>query len=638
MPKTRATPEALLTTSMKMKLKDLARRRKQANGNILLMPQAEETITEAGSTNKHIEVPHRNFETWKAHATKAGYHVSKIKTANPDEHVHVAHKQERLDPQRELNHVPGQRWRGIFWHNSHIPGLKPNGYLRTKYIPEDAGGLGYAAPSTGNGNYAVSLPSGTGTTDQNKAIKQVHKRVPKVTQQSDTTPLSGLKEGAFKEKETDAQDDAYALGHSHGYNGGTYLPPKHHADHYHEGYASGKFARSEDSINDEFTAFDTSLILEASKASPEYLKWKQDIAAKHGEVKYKTRPHHTKTGWDYVTTAHKDEKPVDSYSHSHVKAVLAGKHGEEARKKMAAWTNEELIHEAKGGLVIIHPDHQHEYPHLIGKRMYKAGPSDKGHSDVFVHTSTHNVDLHRIPNKHLKVPSQKDYNHFFDSRRKTNEAIIVSVKELEPIFEAYKKGKRPTPTAAKGMADDAGILEGMKDDNRVGWAYAYREGLKHGKENNPLDRAGSKERFGDYSQRYHEGVRDAKKVVKEESALELGAIHGLRGHELPKVTVTTKFGRTAQNYYKGIEQGKKERERRDTPKKGFLHQMVGEELKVGEGVDGPDQNRVKRKYLGTKRGRTATGKPAHAIEVMPVLARPDKNVNKTTPGSPLKRT
>jgi diadenosine tetraphosphatase ApaH/serine/threonine PP2A family protein phosphatase len=44
-------------------------------------------------------------------------------------------------------------------------------------------------------------------------------------------------------------------------------------------------------------------------------------------------------------------------------------------------------------------------------------------------------------------------------------------------------------------------------------------------------------------------------------------------------------------------------------------------------VAGDSKANLKRKYLGIKRGRTATGKPAHAIEIDPVI-RTDTNLNK----------
>jgi len=461
----RQTPEALLTTSLTNKLKDLARRKRLANGNALLMPQAEETIQEGMFSD--VETREEDVKAASKKATQTGkaedYRVAGRMHGELAGHYQAVHNS------RKANHHLKQELKHFKW--AHLQN-------------EDAGGLGYAAPSTGNNNYAQSLPSGTGTTNSNKAIKQVSKKLPKVTQQSDEAELSGLKE--------------------------------------------------------DFTE-----LFEGKNASPEYLKWKQDVAATHGDVKYKTKPTHTKQGWNYVTTAHKNEEPVDSYLHSHVKAVLAGKHGEEARKRMASY----------------------------------------------------------------------------------NEQVIVSVKELAPIFEAHKNLDEANYStgAARRLVMLPGRTAASIAKNTVNHMTSPLEKVRHENEK-PMRKEISRLR------RKYLG----KKVVKEETALELGAIHGLRGHELPKVHVEKKFGRTAQQYYTGIAKGKEELARRDNPKKGFLG--LGEELKVGEGADGPDENRVKRKYLGAKRGRTATGKPAHAIEVMPVLARPDKNVNKTTAGSPLKRT
>lgn len=71
--------------------------------------------------------------------------------------------------------------------------------------------------------------------------------------------------------------------------------------------------------------------------------------------------------------------------------------------------------------------------------------------------------------------------------------------------------------------------------------------------------------------------------------------------------------------------------------------LLKEELKVGEydedddakkkaGIDNPNKGVKKiRKYLGNRRGTTATGKPAHAVEISPLITN-DTSVNKTTPG------
>ena len=57
---------------------------------------------------------------------------------------------------------------------------------------------------------------------------------------------------------------------------------------------------------------------------------------------------------------------------------------------------------------------------------------------------------------------------------------------------------------------------------------------------------------------------------------------------------------------------------------------------VSEGKRIEESSKVKRKYLGAARGRTATGKPAHKIEVEPVIGKSEKNQNRTTPGGPKK--
>jgi LysM repeat protein len=78
--------------------------------------------------------------------------------------------------------------------------------------------------------------------------------------------------------------------------------------------------------------------------------------------------------------------------------------------------------------------------------------------------------------------------------------------------------------------------------------------------------------------------------------------------------------------------------------------LVAEEVQVGQKgkVDGDNEvkkfksptttggntgrvSTVKRKYLGNQKGRTATGKPAHAIDIQPMLGIQTKDWNKTTP-------
>lgn len=66
----------------------------------------------------------------------------------------------------------------------------------------------------------------------------------------------------------------------------------------------------------------------------------------------------------------------------------------------------------------------------------------------------------------------------------------------------------------------------------------------------------------------------------------------------------------------------------------MLHKVF-EELKVDDSEIkkiAPLRDKKKRKYLGSRRGRTATGKPAHAIEISPLI-KSDITQNKTTPSN-----
>lgn len=150
-----------------------------------------------------------------------------------------------------------------------------------------------------------------------------------------------------------------------------------------------------------------------------------------------------------------------------------------------------------------------------------------------------------------------------------DEAIIESMADVEPILEAAKK--KPLPTNIDALADDAGIQEGKM------------------------------------------------------SAHVIGRQHGKAGNRLPEKIAQQRFGHHVDTYFKAVASGEIERAG-PPPKKGLMARMF-----EGTNVsDETDTSRVKRKYLGSKRGRTATGKQAHAIEVMPVMAAEKPN-NRTIP-------
>jgi len=138
------------------------------------------------------------------------------------------------------------------------------------------------------------------------------------------------------------------------------------------------------------------------------------------------------------------------------------------------------------------------------------------------------------------------------------------------------------------------------------------------------------------------------------AAYKLGRSHGKQGHEMPKKHIEARFGEgTHEHYMSGIKAGEADRKKIETLDLGHMIKigLATEEIKVGED-DGQEQKKVrgtntntkgrvstvKRKYLGNRRGTTATGKPAHTIDVQPVIGQNDKNANKTTPSGEKKRS
>jgi hypothetical protein len=296
-------------------------------------------------------------------------------------------------------------------------------------------------------------------------------------------------------------------------------------------------------------------------------------------------------------------------------------------------------------LVIIHPEHQDKYPHLKGKRIYKAGPAENmvhhtlgrgKFQNVFVHHSTHRVDMETIPVKHLKTPTQKDRNAWFSSKNVAENTD----KDGGAIKRAYDLG------VDHGL--DGKPVQAPADINH---AAAYMDGHK----------AGTKRRIAVLQHdRIHDEVitsidqlqhilDEAAIVEGKHSAYKEGYAHGLRLSEMPRDYVEDRHGTgTHHHYMKGVDAGR--RARNPSRPKSLLSTLLNtEELKVGD--DDQEQkkvrgtntvngklNSVKRKYLGNSRGTTKTGKPAHAIDVQPVIGADNRNHNKTTPSGQKKRT
>jgi hypothetical protein len=265
----------------------------------------------------------------------------------------------------------------------------------------------------------------------------------------------------------------------------------------------------------------------------------------------------------------------------------------------------------------------------------------------------------------------------------TNEDIITSLDQLAPIFEGYtlplklstnptsvagnyRKTKVGKSTADKGVDDSAGILEakgpcwkgyeqlGMKKKNgkTVPNCVPVAESEKDwrlGKEHFDRQSWEDHAKKNGYTVTRHEGKLHAYKGSEHKGTFALNPRWGALLEANYSTGTTRRLSRLmgkarAEAKAKEIEAVAAEKAAREA--KRFARKAaskIQEDLKVGEGQDNSPESegkgtRVKRKYLGAKRGRTATGKPAHAIDVMPVIQKPDKNVNKTTPGTPLKRT
>lgn len=119
-----------------------------------------------------------------------------------------------------------------------------------------------------------------------------------------------------------------------------------------------------------------------------------------------------------------------------------------------------------------------------------------------------------------------------------------------------------------------------------------------------------------------ETIIQSPEQALDESAMayKLGREHGMKGHELPAKHIETKHGPGSHAaYMKGIDHAK------NPPKKSLLGRM-------GLTTEGT----VKRKYLGVSRGTTATGKPAHQIDVNPVI-NTRKDMNRTVPSGPKRK-
>lgn len=160
--------------------------------------------------------------------------------------------------------------------------------------------------------------------------------------------------------------------------------------------------------------------VELFEASPEYQKWKEGVTSQHGDtVRFSTKPKHTPEGWNYVSTAHKHDKVVDTFLHSHRAAVLAGKHGEVARQKaMAVESLEELypIFEEHGVFEAIDPATIHSV--VGGVAGLAAGA--RGAYYAAKHTKekfgekTHKVLGRYVKNfaKGIAHPFKEDVDHF----------------------------------------------------------------------------------------------------------------------------------------------------------------------------------------------------------------------------------
>jgi hypothetical protein len=266
---------------------------------------------------------------------------------------------------------------------------------------------------------------------------------------------------------------------------------------------------------------------------------------------------------------------------------------------------EETIHEDAGGPGVASPD--------VGNNNYASSlPSNVG---------TTSANMAAKPAR-KKVPTQA---------AGMKEEVIVTVAQLLPIIEDYREHE-----------DHEGVRKSIYssyENGNMSRATANYKLKAHGHpEMSDTPKTGNK--TPDDENDILEGIwRPDKKYIHP--VFKKGYEDAKAGNELPSRMANDRFRENIHHYYNGHKAGTAAKNGENTSKKGAFAQMFAtEELKVGEGADGPNQERinVKRKYLGSKRGRTATGKPAHAIDVMPVIAKPDPNVNKTTPSGPRKKS
>jgi hypothetical protein len=447
----------------------------------------------------------RDLEAAKHGNLSPGVSEASISTtkARKEAHTNVAHKGYLITP----NPIYGEYHVSKGGH--HITTQKS---LEQAKKAIDSLSEAYAAPNTGNNNYAQNLPASISTTKARIAD----------TMAENTEDKDG---GATKR--------AYDLGVDHGLDGKPVQAPAdiNHASAYMDGHKAGTKRRmailQHDRIHDDINYDEMNPIVEASKARRESTMFKNVKRSQDGVP---------------VTAP----KPID----------VKSKKGRVATKLDNSLEGLARRRKNSGGLALLMPQAE----------AYVA--PNTGNSN-YAQNLPAGTDTARKP---VKRSVKKDSVASTQDSVAQGEDVIMDMDQLTPIFESY-----------------------MTESKQLAWNKGYSDGIR----GNELPTKISHERFGEHQHHYHAGVAvgNAKRI-------------------------------------KELNQGQ------------LMH--VGEELKVGD--DDQEQKKVrgtntvrgklptvKRKYLGKTRGTTATGKPAHVVDVQPVIGADNRNHNKTTPSGQKKR-
>jgi len=203
--------------------------------------------------------------------------------------------------------------------------------------------------------------------------------------------------------------------------------------------------------------------------------------------------------------------------------------------------------------------------------------------------------------------------------------VITSIEDIEPILEAYKPSdklvsrtkylvqpklskmlqdrlaaRRAAPKNSKGYTPSAGTL---------GLAAARRAQMSHSKKTE-MDEAYSKDAVD-------KAIASSNRSGKKIGGKEAKRIHALLKGRYSAAVQSPEMAALSKKPMMGSSNDNRISEE-------AIFERTSNELKKVTG----DGAKMKRKYLGKMRGRTETGKPAHAIEIDPVV-KVTRDVNKT---------